>query len=484
MKRPAMALARAGIRAALVAAFFIIARLVHPAPVIAGEGPAAVRFPDTEAGRRAASYIEAFNSPSEIDLRAWLQTNVSPAGLAQRPVDQRMQTLTQVRRDLGAIVPVTIRSASEDVLAVIARGSTGQWVELGFQFEKDAPRLLLGVRFNLLDGPPDLDDAAAPLAQADLAGEISRLLEEFSAKDEFSGTVLVAKHSTSVFAGACGLASKEYGAPNRIDTRFNLGSINKLFTRIAIEQLVAAGKLSLDDRLGKWLPDYPNRDAAEKVTVRHLLEMTSGIGDFFGERYAATSKDRIRELRDYLPLFASEPLEFEPGTGNRYSNGGYVVLGLVVEAASGESYFDYVRSRICEPAGMRSTGHVMADVPEENVASGYTRNWDDREHPGEPRRNNIYTRPCRGSSAGGGYSTAGDLLKLVLALREARLGAIPAAREVSDAGIAVAGGAPGINAYLETRPAGGYTIIVLSNYDPPAAGKLGRAIGALIDRIK
>ena len=158
--------------------------------------------------------------------------------------------------------------------------------------------------------------------------------------------------------------------------------------------------------------------------------MTSGIGDFFGEKYDATPKDRIRDLADYLPLFAAEPLLFEPGTDNRYSNGGYVVLGLIVEKASGMSYFDYVRENIYEPAGMENTDHLMADMPAENVASGYTRNWDGKEHPNEPRRNNIYTRPARGSSAGGGYSTADDLLKLVLALKADRLSAPETAEDV------------------------------------------------------
>jgi hypothetical protein len=132
---------------------------------------------------------------------------------------------------------------------------------------------------------------------------------------------------------------------------------------------------------------------------------------------------------------------------------------------------------------MTATGHLEADFPLENVASGYTRNWDERDHPGEPRRNNIYTRPARGSSAGGGYSTADDLLRLIRALEAGKLSAPEAAEDVHR-GIGIAGGAPGISAFLETHPTIGCTVIVLSNYDPPAAPKAGQRIGSYLKRLK
>jgi D-alanyl-D-alanine carboxypeptidase len=220
------------------------------------------------------------------------------------------------------------------------------------------------------------------------------------------------------------------------------------------------------------------------VTISHLLDMTSGIGDFFGEKYLLTPKDRIRNLSDYLLLFGDKPLLFEPGTNRQYSNGGYIVLGLIIEKVSGQTYFDYVQDHIYKIAGMENTTHLEADVPEENVASGYTNNWDENDHPGEPRRNNIYTRPARGSSAGGGYSTADDILKLVLALKSNKLSAPRTSEEISRQGIAIAGGAPGINAKVETNPKTDYIIIVLSNYDPPAAEKVARKIDSFLERLK
>ncbi len=279
------------------------------------------------------------------------------------------------------------------------------------------------------------------------------------------------------------MASKEYAVANGADTRFNLGSINKLFTRTAIGQLNEKGALSLDDTIGKFLPGYPNGEAAAKVTVRQLLDMTSGIGDFFGKKYLDIPKDRIRSLDDYLPLFAAEPLLFVPGSQRRYSNGGYIVLGLIVEKASGQSYFDYVNDHICVPAGMTATGHCEADVPMEKVASGYTREWGGGEHENEPRRNNMYTRPARGSSAGGGYSTAMDLFRFARALRAGKLLG-PLCQEWFSGPQAYAGGAPGINAELDMDPLPGWTVVVMANYDPPAANSLAQKISVLLRRLR
>lgn len=451
---------------------------------LAGAFAADVAYPPGDAGRIAAGYIEAFNAPGEEAISAFLLANLSPEALERTPLENRMVPLRRIRDDVGTIEPAKVSLGGDGGIIVIARGSTGVWFEMGFVFEKEAPSRLIGVRWRLLPEAPNLDAPDTPLTEAELVKEISACIDGLVARDEFSGVVLVAKGETPIFRKAYGLASKEFGVPNREDTRFNLGSMNKLFTRIAIEQLAGSGALRFEDTIGAFLPDYPNKEAAAKVTVRHLLEMTSGIGDFFGEAYEATPKDRIRDLEDYFPLFASSPLEFEPGAGNRYSNGGYVVLGLIVEKASGQDYFEYVRDHIYVPAGMTATEHLHADVPSPNVASGYTRAWGGEDHPNEPRRNNLYTRPCRGSSAGGGYSTADDLLKIVLALKAGKLSAPESARTAVEQGMAIGGGAWGINAYLQTFPGAAYTIVALSNYDPPAAMSAGRAIGSLINRLR
>jgi hypothetical protein len=443
-----------------------------------------VRFPATSAGKLTESYLNSFNSDNENDMRTYLEQNVSSLKLKERSIEERMTVYRQLKSDLTTLTPVKILQENSEEIKLVARSAKDKWLELSFDFEKEAPNKLLGIRIMLLPEPPDLNEPTTPLTDAEMLKELNSYLDEMSKADKFSGVVLLAKDEKPIFRKAYGLASREYNVPNQVDTRFNLGSINKYITRIAIEQLVGKGALKPDDLIGKYIPDYPNKEAREQVTIQQLLDMTSGIGDFFGEKYQATPKDRIRTLSDYLSLFGSDSLLFEPGTNHQYSNGGYIVLGLIIEKASGQTYFDYVREHIYKTAGMDNTSHLMADVPTPNVASGYTENWDGNEHQDGLRRNNMYTRPACGSSAGGGYSTVDDLLKLVIALKANQLSAPKVSEEINGSGIAIAGGAPGISAQVEIQPQTGYVIIVLSNYDPPTAGTVVRQIDSLIERLQ
>lgn len=281
---------------------------------------------------------------------------------------------------------------------------------------------------------------------------------------EFSGVVLVARGGVPQFERAYGMSDREAGRPNNLETAFNLGSINKFFTGIAIRQLAAAGKLTVDSSLAKAWPDYPNQDVARRVTIRQILEHRSGIqGNIFGAPPGKTRHD-VRSLGDYFELFKNQPLQFEPGSRQQYSNAGYIVLGLLVERLSGESYYEYVRRHIYEPAGMTRTASWPVDSLPPNTALGYTGG-----------AGNTDLLPGRGSSAGGGYSTAHDLLRLITALRENKVPHAPAAGRVG-----VAGGAPGINAVMEGDLGGGYDVIVLANLDPPAAERMAETIrGAL-----
>lgn len=312
----------------------------------------------------------------------------------------------------------------------------------------------------------------APIAEAELLRRTATLLDSVSAKGEFSGVVVIARNGNAVFQRAYGMADRETSRRNTTETAFNLGSINKIFTATAIRQLAADGKVHLDSALIKYLPDYPNPDVARKVTLRQLMTFRSGIGgDIFGVPASGRRHD-ITHNRDYLPLFVKEPLQFEPGTQQRYSNAGYIILGLVVEAVSGEDYYRYVQRHIYEPAGMTHTAAYFADSLPASVALGYTRNEGASSVSPQDAglRRNTELLPGRGSAAGGGYSTAQDLLRFAEAMRKKTVPGAP------PGGIGAAGGAPGINAMLETDLAGGYDVVVLANLDPPAAERVARTI--------
>ena len=217
---------------------------------------------------------------------------------------------------------------------------------------------------------------------------------------------------------AYGLANKDTNTPNKIDTKFNIGSMNKMFTGVAIAQLAERGKLSFNDTVGKLLPDYPNKEVA-KVTVHQLLTHTSGMGSYHNEAYFS-NLDKMKTVGDPLRLFVNDRLAFEPGTRWQYSNSGYVVLGLIIEKVSGQDYFDYVKQHIFKPAGMVNTDSYEISKSVPNLALGYTRMQFGRgPDPSGPRRQN--SRPAKGSPAGGGYSRVEDMLKFSVALRSERL---------------------------------------------------------------
>lgn len=296
-------------------------------------------------------------------------------------------------------------------------------------------------------------------------------VDSLAKRGEFSGVVLVARNGVPDFERAYGLADREAGRPNTIETAFNIGSINKFFTAIAVRQLAAQGRLDLDSSLARAWPDYPNPAVAQGVTVRQVLEHRSGIqGNIFAAPAGKTRHDVVT-LNDYLQLFVNEPLEFEPGSKQQYSNAGYIVLGLLVEKLSGENYFEYVNKHIYEPAGMTQTGSWRIDRWPANTAIGYTRGPGPDRPADAPLGRNTEFLPGKGSSAGGGYSTAPDLLRLMNALRQHKIAAAPEPGMVG-----IAGGAPGLNAAVDGDLPGGYDVIVLANLDPPAAERIARVI--------
>jgi CubicO group peptidase (beta-lactamase class C family) len=463
------------------------------------------KLPDTPAGKRVAAYIKAFNSGEAAIMGDFQNNNLTAAALQRRTEAERTQIYQQLYGTLGSLELKRVVEATSDAITVLFFTKTQMWATLNFEFDAQPPQKITGIGFEVDSNPPAELDGIKPANEAELLRSLTRYLDELVQADEFSGVVLLAKNGKPLFHKAYGLANKTYNAPNQLDTKFNLGSINKIFTKIAIAQLTERGKLAFNDPIGKPLSDYPNRDAAAKVTIQHLLNMSSGIGDFFNEKYDDTPKNEIRNIKDYLPLFVNAPLEFEPGTQRRYSNGGYIVLGAIIEALSGQDYYTYVREHIFKPAGMKNSDSYELDALPADVATGYTRRASADGREDAVRRSNIYTAPARGSSAGGGYSNAEDLLKFTIALQNGKLlnseysawilagrDAAPPSRTngkatsktITAGGLGIAGGAPGINAILEMDVASGYTAIVLSNYDPPSAERVGRQIRSWLPQQK
>lgn len=309
-------------------------------------------------------------------------------------------------------------------------------------------------------------------------------LDSLSADDSFSGTVLIAKDGKPILKKAYGLANRSFQVQNKTDTKFNLGSMNKMFTAVAVLQLVEKGMLSLQDNIIQHVPDYPNKEIAENVTMHQLLTHTSGLGHYWTEEFDNASKNRFKKVEDYIPLFADQPLLFEPGTEYSYSNAGFMVLGLIIERVTGEDYFNYVMKNIYEPAGMINTDAYETDHVVPNCAVGYTTFGAE---PGTVK-NNLFMHVVKGGPAGGGYSTVEDLMSFSNALlghkllspeftQTALTGKVDVGtnsrygygfRERFENGhriVGHGGGFPGISSRLNMYVDLGYTVAIMSNTD-------------------
>lgn len=448
--------------------------------------------PSPEIRARISAFVAGVNGTAD-DFEAMAQANFTAAALARRSPADRRQLFERLHSDFGTIqVERVLRE--NDTLSLKVKGSTGLDATVNLELEPDPPNRIAGVGVEVGGGNDRPRMPEIPVTGNMSIAELSKTLDDYIAPlvtaDTFSGTVLVAKNGHSVFERAYGLADRAQRVPNTMATRFNIGSINKAFTKTAIGQLVAQGKLALTDTVGARLPDYPNGDA-KPATITQLLEHTAGISDFFGDAFAAAPKDRFRSNEDYFAFVAPRPLTAPPGTRRQYCNGCYIVLGEIIARVSGQSYEDYVRSHVFTPAGMKTADFLHSDEVQPDTSIGYTHRF-----PGGDRglRNAIFMHGVSGSGAGGAWAAASDLLAFDTAMRGERLldakmtawfygsDGRPAPAGAGGRAIGIAGGANGINASLESD--GAWTVVVLANLDPPAAEQLARAVAAAVTKLQ
>lgn len=336
---------------------------------------------------------------------------------------------------------------------------------------------------------PEAKAITQPRNNEELAAAIKKLADQLAKSSRFSGSIFLAAEGKTLVDGAWGEADRKNKTANTADTAYDVGSIGKLFTQIAALQLSDNGKLGFDEPIAKYLPTYPDREVAEKVTVRQLLLHQSGIPDIFSHVTPDTKIESITELKDFLPLFVHKPLDFEPGSAKRYSSSGYIVLGLIIEAISGENYYTYVQRHILDPAGMKHSGFFDRAHLQPFVARSYE---DGNDVTG--------MHPRRGSPGGGLQASAGDLFRLVEAINAGKLikpESVSVLRSMvprppdephpADAtklmGYGIEGGAPGVGAQLVIDPLGRYTRIILCNSGPPTAMSMGATIREWIKQM-
>lgn len=329
--------------------------------------------------------------------------------------------------------------------------------------------------------------AVGPVAAQDVA-RMDQVVRASSEADAFSGAVLVARDGRILLDQGYGLANREWNIPNDGDAKFRLGSLSKQFTAVAIMLLNQQGKLDLDAPIKTWLPDAPA--AWDAITPRHLLSHTAGIPNFTTFPDYESQKTRPATLAELIARFSDRPLAFAPGAQFAYSNSGYILLSAIIEAASGQTYADFVTANLFAPLGMTDSGYDRHDAILPRRVSGYT--------PGASGVVNAdYVDMSIPTGAGALYSTTHDLLKWEHGLFGGRVlnpqsltALTTPVRNGYAMGLMVSetdgkklvwhnGAIEGFNTYMAYDPGDRTAVIVLGNLNGEAPDKLVAALVTL-----
>jgi len=429
-----------------------------------------------------SAWLAAFNTGDRAQYQHFLENNFP----------NRVSSLSQdmeFRANTGGFEFKKLEQASPTrASGLVQERDSEQFGRFTVEVEAAEPHRIVSLGLMAVPRPAAFPIPRLTETQAIVA--LKALLEKSTAADRFAGAVLLAKNGKTLFSGASGLADRAKKIPNTLDTRFRIGSMNKMFTAVSILQLVEAGKIKLSDPVGKYITNYPNQEIATKVTIHQLLTHTGGTGDIFGPEFDS-HRLQLRTLDDYVALYGKRGPQFAPGSRWAYSNYGMLLAGVVIERVTGQSYYAYVQDHVYKPAGMTSSASLPEDYPVPGRSIGYMRSDSGGWTP------NTNTLPYRGTSAGGGYSTVGDLVRFANALLSHKLlnasftellmtgkvdtGQGPSkyaygfedARDKNGNGyVGHGGGAPGMNGDLRIYPKSGYIVAVLANLDPPAAQRI------------
>jgi CubicO group peptidase (beta-lactamase class C family) len=454
-------------------------------------------IPDTPSGQLLGFLLKALNSGEEEQWKGFIQEHWKER---EGAFEDRLEMMRRVYGDIGGADIYRIGESKEYSISALLKAKKPhgpfEWIDIVVMADTLPPHKL--DRVSLRPGEePGFEVPGGEMTEQQMLEFLDGYIDNLIAKDKFSGTVLIAKDGQPFYTRVSGEACKRYGVPNKLDTKFNLGSMNKMFTGVAIMQLVEQGKLSVDDRVGKYLPDIPRKEIADNVTIHQLLTHTSGMQDYWEEVFDAHWWE-IKTVEQMGELIFDDSLLFEPGAEFHYSNSGPILLGMIIEKITGQDYFEYILENICKPAGMINTDCYEMDRPVPNLAIGYTKMTCDGTPDPEGRwHNNLFLHVAKGGPAGGGYSTVEDLLSFDIALRQNKLiskesfDILTTGKVDRRPGAAYAylfmdktvssqrivghgGGAPGINANLDIYLDSGYTVAVMANYDGAASSVAGK----------
>ncbi|URX63965.1 beta-lactamase family protein [Luteibacter anthropi] len=380
---------------------------------------ATIAIQDSPEGKLGDQLVQRIDTNNPATLRTWAERVITPT----MPKDDRAAFLSELmiaNRESGGLDVVDRRSDAHQPgmlqLAVRARRDGRQGLFVLVVDPKQPDKLAQATLFPMEDAGLYATWPKGPVSQEQIARLVRGAIDRLATADGFSGCVTV-KVAGAVLVNECrGMAERSFAVPIDDHTRFHVGSIGKMFTAVAIAQLVESGKLSWKTTLAEALPEYPDQQLARRITLWQLLHHTAGLGDFMVDEYFQ-HRERYIDPGDYLSLIAHQPVTGEPGKQWNYSNAGYVLLGRIVEKVSRETYDDYIQHHVFALAGMTSSGFDRLDDVIPRLATGYY-------------REGVFSRDwkaawmklgAKGGPAGGGYSTNADLIAFATALHDGKL---------------------------------------------------------------
>ncbi len=463
-------------------------------------------------------FVQVFATGDQARFEQFARDRLDPTALAETSAPDQAATLARLYDDTGGIRVERIVAQRRGVIVAEGRDAmtgTRQCVTFAQSVTGGKPSIR---EFSARPLYPAGARLSAPSAE-EVVAKLSSIAARFDARGLMSGVLLIAQGDRVLFERAYGYASVAHRDPMTLGTRLNIASIGKVITGVAIAQLVDAGRLSYDDKVGSYLPNTVDPAIRSRATIRQLLSHTSGLGprDYYEFSEWDSARPLLRDVPAYLDLVKREKITVGSPQGQfLYSNAGYVVLGAIIEKVSGQSFYDYVEQHIFRPAGMTSAFYGEADGEVENVAEPLTNLFSIgpnayRYRRGMPRKA-IYELAARGGPMGGATLTAHDLLRFELALGSGKL--ISAARRAEietptspsgagakglsgdvreGLGVEVVrqnghllfghtGGDLGVAASMYIYPDHDLTIIVLTNRDPRAGRVLTSYSRALLTR--
>lgn len=438
----------------------------------------------TPSGQRFIALIDAVNAGDTAAILRLAQNEYLESELAQSGGRPRLlNRWLEIHETVGPIRIDSIMDASAGSINAWVRGSTSQtWLTFRLAVDSAATNRIVRVGLGRGLRPPYAASRNPRLTDAELGSKIGAYIESLASSDLFSGVVLVARGDAPFITRTVGYADRATGKPMRLDTPFDLASIGKTFTVVAIGRLLDQGKLHLDDTVARYVPELPAA-IGQRITIAQLLEHSSGLGEL-GPTLDSAMRS-AKSVREMISRFTDTSLTFAPGTRFQYSNRGYVVLGAVVEAVSGLRYEDYISREVLQRAGMTRSGIFQLTNSPSNRAHRYSHYKSLRTAyaPG-PRTEFQPIDDLAPGPHGGAYSTAEDMLRFSVALQNGTLVSPATLRlliepraghpwgkgfEIAGEGRAIsfghAGASPGTNTLFRVFPNAGYTLVVLSNID-------------------